>query len=163
MPGKVSASRYRHAHAHGYGRVSTAEQNPAHQVEYDPSAEGRAWVERTVASQCSAEAASSRRTICRLRRRAARIAFCAPGATWFAGSLAGIPLSAAVAAVTASLALVIFFSAGGRALFFSAADRSGEEITPASSRSAAARAASALRSRARPALLSRARPALRSR
>ncbi len=82
------------------------------------------------------------------------MAFCAPGVTWLAGSLAGMGLSAAFAAVTASLALVIFFSAGGMALFLAAAERSGAEITPASARSAAARAASASRSRARAALRS---------
>src|SRR5260370_9740767 len=79
---------------------------------------------------------------------------CAAGVSWLAGSLAGIFLSAAFAAVTACLALVIFFSAAGMALFFAAAERSGAEITPASARPVAVRAASALASRARAALRS---------
>ena len=69
-------------------------------------------------SQCSVAAASSRSTICRERRRVARMAFCAPGVTWLAGSLAGIFLSAAATAATAFLAVVIFLSAAGMALFW---------------------------------------------
>ena len=69
------------------------------------------------------------------------MAFCAPGVTWLAGSLAGMGLSAAFAAVTASVAWVILFSAAGMAVFFAAADSSGLVSRVASSRSAAARAA----------------------
>jgi hypothetical protein len=82
------------------------------------------------------------------------MAFSAPGVTWLAGSLAGMCLSAAFAAVTASLAWVILFSAAGMAVFFAAAESSGVVSRVASSRSAAARACPALRSRARPALRS---------
>ena len=80
------------------------------------------------------------------------MAFCAPGVTWLAGSLAGMGLSAALAAVTASVAVVILFSAAGMAVFFAAADSSGAVSRAASSRSAAASAASASRSRVRAAL-----------
>ena len=82
------------------------------------------------------------------------MAFCAPGVTWLAGSLAGMCLSAAFAAATASLAWVILFSAAGMALFLAAADSSGAVSRAASSRSAAASAASASRSRVRAALRS---------
>ena len=72
------------------------------------------------------------------------MAFCAPGVTWLAGTLAGMGLSAAFAAVTASVAWVIFCSAAGMAVFFAAADSSALVSRVASSRSAAARACSAL-------------------
>ena len=82
------------------------------------------------------------------------MAFWAPGVTWLAGSLAGIPLSAVLAAVTVFLAVVILFSAAGMALFLAAAESSGLVSRVASSCPAAARAASASRSRARAALRS---------